>query len=53
MRLISVNPEARMESSQFMQSEFFADILCRSIVFLQVLIEKDEASKIQFFKGNS
>lgn len=50
-KLLAADPRTRLDLLQFLDSEYFDDILTKSLNFLTHILEKDDQSKGLFYKG--
>jgi SCY1-like protein 2 len=50
-QLLVVDPSKRLSAASFLQSEFFSDLTIRVLHYISHILEKDDRSKADFFKG--
>lgn len=50
-QLLVVDPSKRLTAAGFLQSEFFNDLTIRVLHYISHILEKDDRSKADFFKG--
>jgi len=49
--LLTIDPAKRWTAQQILASEFLNDMSVRVLKFLASIVEKDDRSKAEFFKG--